>query len=208
MKELNAETVVCIGAGPSLTLEDLNLVRRAKVPTIAINNVMFSATWATVGYACDDVWWRVYHQSIQRMFRGILCTRSENTAARYGLEYVKSRAGSGLPENGVIYHGLDGGFQAIQLALLHGAQRVVLLGYDQKNGSDGKTHYHGDHQLPLFNAHPRRYLERERAYTTLARVMASDPRKIINCTRDTAMRMFPREKLEEVLGQKSNSEAA
>ena len=44
--------------------------------------------------------------------------------------------------------GHNSGFQALNLAVLAGARRILLLGYDGKAGQDGRTHWSGGHPRP------------------------------------------------------------
>lgn len=46
--------------------------------------------------------------------------------------------------------GMNGGYQALGIAIAAGAARVVLVGYDMAFAMDGKSHWHGGHkQDPL-----------------------------------------------------------
>ena len=94
----------------------------------------------------------------------------------------------------------NSGAGAIALAAKWGAEQITLLGYDgQKTG--GKAHWHGDHpeiadpkrrmgnagSLPKW---PAQFRELVRFVPGLG---------IINCSRETALTVFPRASLESVL---------
>ena len=80
------------------------------------------------------------------------------------------------------------------MAVKAGASRVILLGYDcQKTG--GQVHWHGDHPEGLGNAGsmPKWAKQFEALAASVNGV------EVINCSRDTALRAFPRMSLEDAL---------
>lgn len=87
-----------------------------------------------------------------------------------------------------INFGGNSGYQAIGLAYLWGAKRIILLGYDmQKTG--GKKHHHADHKgLPNLGD-----LDSWRRHMNL---LAVDLRKqgveVLNASRETALKCFER----------------
>jgi hypothetical protein len=96
---------------------------------------------------------------------------------------------------GVIRQGGNSGFQAVQLAILFGAARVILLGYDMQ-ATGGKLHWHGNHAgigNPVVDRMPR-WIDAFRAMAMAVRGV-----EIINATRETALRCFPCVPLEECL---------
>ena len=93
-------------------------------------------------------------------------------------------------------HGNNSGYQALGLAYLYGAKRIVLLGYDM-HAVDGKTHWHGEERpddfqrvlresmLPMFEHLKTPLLEAEV--------------EVINATPGSALKVWPYVPLEEVL---------
>lgn len=90
--------------------------------------------------------------------------------------------------------GRNSGFQAINLAVLAGAARILLLGYDMKARAE-QPHWFGDHPLPTS---PRTIDGFVHGYNKLARHMPPGV-EIINCSADTALTCFPRAAIESVL---------
>lgn len=92
-----------------------------------------------------------------------------------------------------ISSGGNSGYQAVELARVFGAARVILLGYDMQS-MDGRLHWHPDysHNNPL----PNSFKEWIGHFNLLA---ADYPGLIINCTRISALRCFPRELLQQAL---------
>lgn len=89
----------------------------------------------------------------------------------------------------------NSGCGAIALAVQGGARQVLMLGYDcQKTG--GKAHWHADY-AKLGNAGSiEKWPARFQALADACRGV-----EIINCSRETALEVFPRMSLEEALEQ-------
>lgn len=122
---------------------------------------------------------------------------SLESARRWGLRVVRSELRSGISfDPAYICQGYNSGFQALNLAVLFGCTRIVLLGFDMQK-TNGKQHYNGDHPdalrrnspFPLFCA----------AFADAAPQLSAAGIEVINCTRETALTCFPREHLEDVI---------
>jgi hypothetical protein len=143
------------------------------------------APWADALFAMDVDWWRTYAAEVKANFRGQRFS-SNKLPAEYEVKHL-------LPAHFKAHH--NSGCGAIALAVKGGARRVLMLGYDcQKTG--GKAHWHADY-AKLGNAGsidkwPARFQS-----------LADDCRgvEIINCSRETALEVFPRMSLEEALEQ-------
>jgi len=151
------------------------------------------APWADVLFAMDRPWWNEYGASVQPGPE--LWTTSREAAKVYGLHLVNGEPGGGVSQRrNTVRLGGNSGFQALGLALLFGAARVVLLGYDMQL-TGGRSHWHGDHRN-LGNPQPNRMRDWHARFEQLARE-ASVP--ILNATRDTALVCFPRAELTSAL---------
>lgn len=91
---------------------------------------------------------------------------------------------------------MNSGAGAIAAAHHFGARRVILLGYDCQH-TGGRKHWHGDHpegggsgNAGSVGKWPAQFLE-------LVRHLAGV--EVINCSRETALTVFPRAQLEDVL---------
>lgn len=91
--------------------------------------------------------------------------------------------------------GGNSGAGAMSLAEYFGARRIILLGYDCGYAPDGKRHWHGDHPKGLGNAvsMPKWHRQFEEMAGHLANC------EIINASRRTALRLWPRSPLEKAL---------
>lgn len=183
--------VVCMASGPSLHADDVDLVRETGLRTIVVNTTYAIAPWADVLYAMDSAWWATHGKDVTH-FSGLkLC--AAQAAERHGAKQITG--------TGAIKAAGNSGAGAIVLAAYTGASEIILLGYDCKKADDGKVHWHGDHPKGLTNATS---LNRWPAQMDKARHEAMrTAKRIVNCSRDTALTCFERAKLEDVLCSRS-----
>lgn len=180
-------TVVCLGSGPSLTKADVESVRgRARV--IAVNDTYRLAPWADVLYACDSKWWR-WHKGVPT-FAGLRYSLDLRAQA-FGVSVLRNSGMTGLePDPSALKTGHNSGYQAINLAVHLGAERIVLLGYDMR----------GDH---FFGSHPDQsrppFALCLKRFQTLVEPLAAAGVTVINASRKTALTVFPCASLESVL---------
>jgi hypothetical protein len=185
-----------IASGPSLAREDVESLRGQRV--LVINDNYLLAPWAEALYACDGHWWEWHAERAElKAFRGRKITQDEEAAKRYGLEYIESIDAPGLSSNPqLICQGQNSGIQAINLAFHLGARRIVLLGYDMQE-TGGRKHWHAGHP----NGPATRFQMLVRLFDQVADDAQCMGIKIINCSRATALRCFPRVPLSSLLGE-------
>lgn len=147
--------VIVAATGPSLTAEQAEACRNEIV--VAVNDAWRLFPWARVLYACDEAWWDIHEGCPE--FKGEKWSshggeKHNNKLAcaeRHGLQLVQGFDGEFFALDGThIRYGGNSGFQAINLALLMGANQVVLLGFDMR--VNGKRHFFGDHPAGLSNS--------------------------------------------------------
>ena len=174
------KTAICIASGSSLTKEDVDYCK-GKAFVYVINTSYQIAPWADVLYACDEEWWD-YHKPD---FAGQKWTLNENAAKKYNLNYIGHDANATFCETEIIATGNNSGFQAINLAYLHGYRKILLLGYDFKNSGQ---HWHGQHPTQLGQSQNLRLWLNlmEKA----APIMENLGLEVINCTRDSDINCF------------------
>nr|WP_288093342.1 hypothetical protein [Thauera sp.] len=97
-----------------------------------------------------------------------------------------------------IKHYNNSGAAAISLAAERGAQRILLLGYDCQR-TNGQAHWHGDHPRGLGNAGSMD--KWAGSFAELAENMRKRGVEVINCSRATALTVFPRSDLESELAK-------
>ncbi|EXF45267.1 hypothetical protein BAY1663_02346 [Pseudomonas sp. BAY1663] len=183
MADWSGMTVVCMASGPSLAPADVEIVRQWREAAdnrrvVVTNNTYQLAPWADVLYAMDRKWWEV----MKPQFAG------ERLTAVHDVLGVPC---SSSPKGG------NSGSGAILLAAHRGAARVIMLGYDCQVGAGGARHWHGDHKKPLGNAVslPKFYGQFRADARRITGV------EVVNCSRATALDMYPLGILEDELGQ-------
>ena len=113
---------------------------------------------------------------------------------KYGVNWVLGASKRGLGKDRVHFGG-NSGFQAINLAYLWGAARIVLLGFDCKPVG-GKDHWFGQHPQGLTQVQPYDlWLDH---FPQLAYELKREGVEVINCSRDTALTCFERATIETV----------
>lgn len=95
----------------------------------------------------------------------------------------------------VIHYGSNSGFQAVNLAILMGATRIVLVGFNM-GSIDGKRHFFGDHPRGLRNTNT--YNNFLRAFNRAAKLLPPHI-QILNATPNSALTCFPRIDLHDAL---------
>jgi hypothetical protein len=92
-------------------------------------------------------------------------------------------------------HGGNGGYQALNLAALAGARRIVLLGFDMKHKA-GRQNWHAGHPVKAPDRWVRQWIPR---FRDLARELERDGVEVINASEETALDAFPRRPIAELL---------
>ena len=193
------QLAVVAATGPSLTPEVAEQCQGHNC--IAVNDAYRLLPFAQVMYACDAAWWN-HHKGCPD-FAGEKWSShapgandKAQVANKYGLRLVHGIQGQGFSlKSDLIHYGSNSGFQAINLAILFGATRIVLVGFDMQR-VNGKQHFFGSHPAPLnrVTAFGRFVL----AFKDAVKVMPKGI-EIINCTPGSALTVFPLGNLSEVL---------
>lgn len=182
--------------GPSLTDSVVREVRESRLRTIAVQDAYRVMPWADALYACNPSWWRVHRdcngfagEKWSTHEDGAIHLNDKTDAARaWGVKLVGGRDGQGFSlDPGVIHYGSNSGFQAINLAILKGCTRIVLIGFDMRR-VDGRSHFFGEHPDDL---------RRDTDYSAFIRpfelaAKALPPHiEILNATPGSALKCFP-----------------
>lgn len=205
-QDFAGKTVVVIGSGKSLTAEDVRYCR-GKAKAIAVNDNFKMAPWADVIYGADSAWWRSRLKHLDGLdgLRVGLVWDGESKRYHLGwdddvlLECVNGLGDSGeygVERNfdGYIRNGKNSGYQAVQLAVAMGANRILLLGFDMRAGRWFGEYPNGVNK----NGNHADWIER---FEVLERCGALEEMgvEIINCTPDSAMTCFEQKKLRDVI---------
>lgn len=133
------ETIYIVGGGPSLKDFDFDLLKDKVV--IAVNKAFLYLPFAQVLYWSDSSFYDTFKKEIH-LFKGIKATKNPSPKTDDIINLVETgREGLELEPNGIRTGG-NSGYAAINVAYHLGAKKIVLLGFDGKNGSGGNTHWH------------------------------------------------------------------
>ena len=190
-----ARTCVIVGTGPSAGTARLECSRGW--PCIAVNDAWRLIPWAQYLYACDRQWWNKHGATVRAEFLGECWTQDAGSAKAYGIRHVTGVNFPGLSESrGTIHTNAHSGAQAVNLATLWGAKRLLLVGFDLQP-VEGRRHYFGDHPPGLLNNSP--YAVFVRRWVAIAADLKRMGVSVINCSPVSALRHFPHQLIEDAL---------
>lgn len=190
-----SDTVVIIGGGPSLSIEQVNYAQSQFVTILGINDAYRICPDLHLLYACDKKWWDYHYDYVAgldcfkyclepTMHPGVLQLENDGPDG-LSLEWPKIRTGG------------NGGYQAINLAILLGFNRIILIGYDMQH-TGGKVHWFGDHPKGLNNAPAQMVKAWIDNFNELAKLIP-DGIEVINCSAETALTCFTRMNLRSAI---------
>ncbi len=193
------ETAVIFASGPSLTVADVEYCR-GRARAIAVNRTLTLSPWADAFHAADARCYRWLQVEVAA-FQGLKFTMEREAGdLETGQILLKNGGIWGLstdPET--IRNGRNSGYQAVNIAVLMGCTRIVLLGFDLQAGSGGKVHHwHPDHP-DNFNPSQMVYGSWRGAFRSMVKPLADLGVSVVNCSRATALDCFPRAALEATL---------
>jgi hypothetical protein len=188
-------TVVCLGGGPSLHLDDVNACR-GKSTVIVVNDAWRLAPWAYALIASDAAWWNHYKGVPE--FMGLKFCLEPSAAKWPGVQILRNTGAEGIETDPTgVRSGRNTGAAALNLAVHFGATRVILLGYDMEAASEAKSHWFGAHPRGLRGASP--YALFRQMFKTMVAPLTAAGVQVVNCSRSTALTCFPRMPLVEAL---------
>jgi hypothetical protein len=176
---------VCIATGASLTQDQVDYVR-GKAKVYVVSDAYRLAPWADVLYSCDFQWWN-YHKP---EFAGEKWTISDRAASEFGINHITQGDIEFSLDKSKLGTGGNSGFQAINLAYLQGATKIILLGFDYKDHG----HFFGDHPSPLSRGSD--YARWLGNINDAAKII---PITVINCSPGSAIKCFPQMDIRDAL---------
>ena len=199
------EPCIVAAPGPSLTDDVVAVCRKKRWfdrwRIVAVQDAYRLMPFADALYGCDEHWWHI-HKDCAKFAGEKWSTHhdTENTklavADAYGVRLVNGENGDTFSRDpGLIRYGSNSGFQALNLALLKGCTRIVLVGFDMRR-VDGQAHFFGEHPAPCHNRAD--YTEFSKRFETAARHLPADV-SIVNATPGSALRAFPLVSLEDAI---------
>jgi hypothetical protein len=137
-------------------------------------------------------WWKLHYNEAFKLLDMELWTQDLNAKKQFGLNWVLGRSQSGLGRD-CVHFGGNSGYQAMNLAYLWGAKRIILVGFDCKP-VDGKDHWFGQHPKGLTQIQP--YEIWRKHFEQIAIELKAEGVEVINCSPDTALTCFDRKPIE------------
>lgn len=201
-------TVYIIGGGPSIKELDLTPLHKERV--IGCNDAYSLGSWVDVCYFGDYGWIEIHNKEwIKRpdgtehpglfVFPGlkVTCAPSIKTINDKSILRLERRPAGICLLPGKIAWNTNTGFSAINLAIIFGAKKIVLVGFDMKL-EDGESNWH--HNL---KDSPNAILFKKFKSGSI-RMMKELAEKcpdveIINANPDSALNCFPKMKFEECI---------
>ncbi|MFZ8934900.1 MAG: hypothetical protein ACO2ZP_13485 [Bacteriovoracaceae bacterium] len=186
-----------MASGPSLTEEVIEIIRPYKDRFIIFgcNDVYKVVDYLDVHYACDTAWWNTWGEHFKATRPNLESwTQCGPSAEKYNVNYIAGKNNKGLSLNPeLIHYGSNSGYQQLNLAFLTGCAQFILVGYNMKK-SAGKSHFFGDHPANLKKNSPY-----SRFVDAFNEIQPEIKNLIINCTPNSALKVFQENSLEKVL---------
>lgn len=182
------QTAYILGGGPSLSLVNLADLRAAGGRVIAINNAFEIAPWADIVWTADSRWIRWNDDGLGACVRKglfLFVTRAENVSAGFPVLKLGWEEREPISRRQDAVAGWCSGGNAINLAYLHGAKRIVLFGYDMRPVGN----WHNKHKSV---ARDGIYAEKFIPYIVrMATELHHDGVEVINATPNSGLKCFP-----------------
>lgn len=193
-----------------------------RVQCIAINDAYLWAPWADILYFADASWWAQHTAGVAKpmiklsaeqvcerfaAFAGQKCSiqSQQPNIADDAVHILKNARtdpnGRGIHATGLsldpcaLVTGSNGGWQATNLAVLAGAQTIILLGIDGQPAADGRTHWSGGHREPTSQESFAAY---RRSFSAGEAALKEAGVRVINCSPGSAIG-FEKMAIEEAL---------
>ncbi|HSG31047.1 MAG TPA: hypothetical protein VLB82_05820, partial [Thermodesulfobacteriota bacterium] len=143
-EKYKGEAAVLFATGPSLNQHDINLVKQyhseGVVKAFGCNDAYRVVDYLDVLYACDGRWWDYHYEKLKETCTAELWTQELYVRKKHkDINYIAGKFADGISLNpNLIHFGSNSGFQVLNIALLMGIRKFILLGYNM--GINGTTH--------------------------------------------------------------------
>ena len=199
------ETVFVIGGGSSLTTFDWLPLHNKNI--IGCNDAYLLGDWVDVCLFGDKIWWEAHEVRPEFvLYSGlkICCAHFSGSLDDKDLSHwmhcsgvkIIQRTPLGLRTDGCVAWNWSTGATAINLAVLLGAKRIVLLGYDMKGNN-----WHQDN----LHSSPPDFERFKKGFEAFAKGLEElnsnifNAVEVLNAGPDSDLDVFPKVKLEDVL---------
>lgn len=223
VREWEDATVAILAGGPSFGFDQASriIVGQARgLRVIAVNDAYLLVPHADVCYFADSEWWAWQTKGIRRSALGLSADevrarfaafKGEKCSIRWSgmnvedeaVHILRNKHGEHVHGDGIsldptcLVSGKNSGFQAINLAILAGAKRILLLGFDGKPDESGRNHWFGEN--PRAVRWDQFYENMRRAFSAAEREIEAAGVSVINCNPASRIDSFPKMTLEAAL---------
>lgn len=169
--------------------------------TIGINNAYQLGGLIDILFYGDNGWFRKHKKDVQkRKLITVTCATGaiKDEMKRYNVKVMdrifKSKYGIS-DKTGTVFWNYNSGAASISLAVQLGVKKIYLLGFDMNCDGGDKTHWHKPHskgKIPPFEKHLR-------GFSKIAKDAERLGVEIINVNPNSAISVFPKVKLDDVL---------
>lgn len=197
---LENEVVVLLATGPSLTKEQIELLRplheKGKLKIVGCNDSYRLCDFLDVLYFCDGGWFK-HNPDVLDYNVDFVWTQDSKAKGNHPTRIKKVSGSSG---NGIstrphhIHWGSNSGFQLINLAYHMGAQYFILLGYNMDVPKGMQQHFFGKHPKGLNQGNSYKGF-----CSAYEKIQPDIKNRIINATQPSALKAFRNIKLEDAL---------
>lgn len=211
--------VVCIAGGPTLTQQEVELVRTARerdeVRVIVVNDQYLIAPWADVLYFADNKWGKWHEQGLAKSWPWVKFSPEQVKQAfknfagqKVSIEHgndtfrakdvflLQNRGPDGLCEkpDGVMT-GSNSGYQALNIAFHSGGKPIFLVAYDMRFEGT-RSHSHNGHPMKHDQS---AYLGYAKRFETTQKPLRARGIDVFNCSPCSEVHAYPRKSLAECL---------
>jgi hypothetical protein len=186
------QTAYIIGGGPSLLSQDKSLLAGKNI--IVINSSYQAFPEAQFLVFADMRWW-IDNMKALKDFKGKIIGLSNSCSGHANLLHMTRTNKLGLADDaGTLMVKNTTLTAAINLAVHLGVNKIVLLGIDQRNGPDGRTHHHAPHKWKqTANCYQRQQTDLPR----IAEDLRARNIECVNASPGSALTLWPVVKLED-----------
>ena len=200
-------TVYVIGGGPSLENLDwtplITRKTRGECRVIGVNDAYTLGSWIDAIFFGDEQWYHIHVKRGLLQWPGLIvtCIRDENKREIFPGVLVMYRIPNGIvTDKGKLGWNGSSGAAAINLAVVLGARRIVLLGFDMKltETDDGpKANWHVNHKDPVPNPTVYPHFMKRILWMSQALDHHHPKVEVLNANPDSALECFPKIVLED-----------
>lgn len=198
-----SKSIVIIASGPSLDIDQIELIKKSDLDTMVINDNYKLLPSADYLFAADLKWWyKNYYEVPDTIRLHTLKGHPQHLSKRLNGASQRLIGIDFTPEFGLyddkIHHGGNSGYMGLQLARLLGYNRIILCGFDCQH-TYGKRHWFGDHDPKFFTKNADDVDRWKENFDKLSTLLYNDDIDVINCSVQTALTCFRQESLVKAL---------